>query len=281
MDREPVVQPVASVVIPAHDEQQVIGRCLDALARGAAPGEFEVVVVSNGSMDRTAEIARQHPLGVRVVETDVPSKVVALNLGDDAVTAFPRAYLDADIEMDAASLRAAIGVLDDGVLCSAPRMDVDVSRSPWWVRCFYRAFERLPYLADDLVGNGVYVLAEQGRERFDVFPELTADDLFIRNLFAPSERRSAAGGRFVVHPPRTLAGLVAIRQRGYRGNAEYAESGLGSAAESTFSPRRLLEGWVRHPVDMTVFIGINVLAKLKLRFASGGHRWERDDSSRS
>lgn len=281
MSSQPVPGPVASVVIPAHNEAAVIGRCLDALARGATPGEFQVVVVSNGSTDRTAAIARAHPLGVHVVETDVPSKVVALNLGDAAVEVFPRAYLDADVEMDAASLRAAIDVLDDRVLCSAPPMELDLTGVPWFVRSFYRAFGDLPYLADDLVGNGVYVLAEQGRARFDRFPELTADDLFVRNLFAPSERRSSPTGRFVVHPPRTLAGLIAIRQRGYRGNAEYAASGLGSAAESTFSPRRLLAGWVRHPVDMTTFIVINVAAKLKLRFASGGHRWERDESSRA
>src|SRR5262245_50140774 len=33
-----------SVVIPAHDEEAVLGRCLDALLGGAAPGELDVVV---------------------------------------------------------------------------------------------------------------------------------------------------------------------------------------------------------------------------------------------
>lgn len=280
MSPTPHPTPVASVVIPAHDEERVIGRCLDALSEGAEPGEFEVVVVSNGSSDRTAEIARAHPLGVTVVETPVASKTVALNLGDDAVVTFPRAYVDADIEMDAASLRAAVAALGDGVLCSAPAMRLDMDGVPWYVRSFYAAFRELPYLADDMNGGGVYVLSEEGRQRFGSFPELTADDLFVRNLFTSPERRAASAGDFVVRPPRTLGGLIAIRQRGYRGNAEYAASEHGGTDGATFAPRRILAGWVRHPIDMSVFIAVNVVAKLKLRFASGGHRWERDDSSR-
>lgn len=268
------------MVIPAHDEANVIARCLDALADGAAPGEFEIVVVSNGSTDRTAEIARSHPSGVRVVETDVGSKVLALNLGDSAVSSFPRAYVDADVELDAASLRAVVAELRAPVLCAAPTMRIDETGVPWFVRAFYRAFSTLPYLSDDLVGNGVYVLSEQGRARFEDFPELTADDLFVRNLFEPSERRSVAGASFSMHPPRSFRGLIAIRQRGYRGNAEYDAAGYRSAAESTRSTRRILDGLRSDPVGMTVFLVVNVVAKLKLRFSPGDARWERDDSSR-
>ena len=50
-----------TVVVPAHDEEPVIARCLAVLLDGAAPGEFPVVVVVNGSTDRTAEVARRVP----------------------------------------------------------------------------------------------------------------------------------------------------------------------------------------------------------------------------
>ena len=56
-----------SVVIPAHDEEAVVGRCLAALLDGARPGELDVVVVCNGCTDATADIARGFGRGVRVV----------------------------------------------------------------------------------------------------------------------------------------------------------------------------------------------------------------------
>lgn len=273
--------PVASVVIPAHDEERVIERCLRSLLSDAAPGELEVVVVANGCADRTAERARSFDSSVRVVELAESSKVAALNAGDRAVSAFPRAYLDADIELSTASLRQVVALLDRGeALCSAPAMRLDTTGSPWFVRAFYAAYAELPYLADDLVGNGVYVLSEEGRARFGDFPELTADDLFVRNLFAPGERRSATAGEFVVHTPRTLSGLLAMRRRGYRGNAEYERLGHVSNAEATRSPSRLLRGLVRRPVATTVFVAVNLVAMLQLRLGGEVATWERDDSAR-
>ena len=49
---------VASVVIAAHNEAAVLGRCLRGLLADAEPGEFDVVVVPNGCTDATAEKAR-------------------------------------------------------------------------------------------------------------------------------------------------------------------------------------------------------------------------------
>ena len=48
---------MTSIVIAAYNEAAVIGRCLDALLAGAAPGEFDVTVVANGCTDDTAEVA--------------------------------------------------------------------------------------------------------------------------------------------------------------------------------------------------------------------------------
>src|SRR4051794_31851306 len=75
--------PTFSVVIPAHDEESVIGRCLAAWSGELEPGEAEVVVVANGCSDGTAEAARD--FGVRVLELPAASKSAALNAGDGAV----------------------------------------------------------------------------------------------------------------------------------------------------------------------------------------------------
>src|SRR5829696_5509012 len=111
-----------SIVIPAHNEANVIGRCLASLLDGAAEGELDVVVVCNGCTDATADVARRAGPAVRVIETDVPSKSNALNLGDRAARGFPRFYVDADVVVPLASVREVGRVLESGAaLAAAPR----------------------------------------------------------------------------------------------------------------------------------------------------------------
>jgi glycosyltransferase involved in cell wall biosynthesis len=54
-----------SVVIPALDEEKHIGTCLQSLKEQTYAGDYEVIVVDNGSGDGTAAIARN--LGATVV----------------------------------------------------------------------------------------------------------------------------------------------------------------------------------------------------------------------
>jgi len=55
-----------SVVVPALNEEKYIGRCLSSLTNQTYPRElYEIIVVDNGSTDRTAEIARGR--GAKVV----------------------------------------------------------------------------------------------------------------------------------------------------------------------------------------------------------------------
>lgn len=62
------VDATVSVVIPARDEAERIGPCLDGLL--ADPDVFEVVVVDDGSSDGTGEVARAR--GARVVDAGEP-----------------------------------------------------------------------------------------------------------------------------------------------------------------------------------------------------------------
>jgi glycosyltransferase involved in cell wall biosynthesis len=115
-----------SVIIPAHNEAAVIGRCLAPLTSGPAAGKLEIVVVANGCTDDTAARAETYP-GVHVIDTSVPGKGHALNLGDSHATGFPRFYVDADIELSYDAIRAVGRVLERGdALVAAP-----ASRSTW------------------------------------------------------------------------------------------------------------------------------------------------------
>src|SRR3954468_3654219 len=95
-----------SVIVPAHNEEAVIGQGLRALTEGARAGELEVIVVCNGCRDATAKVAAAFGEPVKVIETDVASKTHALNLGDAAAGGFPRIYVDADVALSLDGVRA-------------------------------------------------------------------------------------------------------------------------------------------------------------------------------
>src|SRR5260221_13233142 len=58
--RDPATAVTISFVVPAHNEEALIGRALEAInASARAVGEpFEIIVVDDASTDRTADIAR-------------------------------------------------------------------------------------------------------------------------------------------------------------------------------------------------------------------------------
>ena len=57
LPRRPEALPAISVIIPAHNEEEVLPRTLEALDRQCYRN-FETVVVTNGCTDRTAEVVR-------------------------------------------------------------------------------------------------------------------------------------------------------------------------------------------------------------------------------
>ena len=69
--------PTVSVIIPARDEEDCLGRCLESLVAQAGFGQadagldvvFEIIVVDDRSTDRTRAIAASFE-GVRVIEAD-------------------------------------------------------------------------------------------------------------------------------------------------------------------------------------------------------------------
>lgn len=273
--------PWASVVIPAHNEERVIGRCLSALQAPLGPGELEIVVVANGCADATEHVARSAGPAVQVVSIPEASKTAALNAGDAVASVFPRAYVDADVEVGGDALRTVVEAMDgSGVHCAAPRLHLDLAGRPWYVRLFFRAFQALPYGGHDAVANGMYVLSQEGRSRFGGFPDITADDLYVRNLFQPHERRAVPGTAFTVHPPKTLGGMLAIRERAYRGKQEYLAGGFRSVGGPTFQWKGISQGLGRDPAAMVVYIAVNLLARARLRLRRRTDTWERDESSR-
>jgi glycosyltransferase involved in cell wall biosynthesis len=278
-----------SIVIPAHDEETVLGRCLDALVTGAREDEIDVVVACNGCTDATAEVARGYGPPVRVVETPRASKIAALNLGDAAARGFPRLYVDADVVLPIDGVRAiAARLVAGGAAAAAPVMDVDLSRSSWPVRAFYAVWTRMPYVEEGMIGVGVYALSEAGRSRFGEFPDVIADDGYVRALFTAEERARVDEARVRVVAPSTFADLLRVQTRSRVGYYELLgrfpdlfarerdSKGYGAAARLVAFRPGLWPGAV-------VYVLVNLIARrrgaLRLRDRAN-YVWERDASSR-
>src|SRR5439155_22061840 len=90
--------PRVSVVVCAYNAADTIDDCLSALERLTYP-DYEIIVVNDGSRDRTGEIARQHPR-VRVITTPNTGLSAARNVGLAEATGQIVAYTDADTRAD-------------------------------------------------------------------------------------------------------------------------------------------------------------------------------------
>lgn len=272
-----------SVIIPAHNEETVIARCLRAIVTGAAEGELEVVVACNGCTDRTAQIARAFGPPVRVVEIPVASKTAALNAAEECVTSFPRFYVDADVVLDFASIRAMARVLERGdVHFATPSLRLDLSRSSWPVRAFYCVWTQLPYNREHgQVGTGVYALSQVGRTRFLHFPDVINDDGFVRFRFAPAERSTVSEATSLVTPPRRFVSLIRAKTRVCRGRRQLRHLEMMSSGDR---PRALpVVLWLLPRPTLwsafLVYLCTVMLVRLHSTSSPSVHAsWNRDDS---
>ncbi len=280
--------PLGSVVIPAHDEARVIGRCLDALFTGLGPGELDVVVVCNGCTDETATVAQSFGHRVRVVELEGASKPAALRVGDAAAAAFPRVYLDADVVLPGSAARRVLERLRDGAIAARPPIRYDSRASSAPVRSYYRARSRVPAVMASLWGAGVYGLSEAGRRRFGAFPDLVADDLWVDGHFDSAEVEIVDCPPVVVVAPQRSRDLVRVLRRVYFGKSETASAPDpdGRAPETVASTMRdlgrLVAAGPAASLDAATYAAFAAGGRLAVSLGSlSGDGWGRDDSSRT
>jgi glycosyltransferase involved in cell wall biosynthesis len=275
-----------SVVIPAHNESAVIGRALRAILTGALPNELDVIVVCNGCNDDTAAIAREFGAAVRVIETEIGNKTHALNLGDQAASSFPRVYVDADVVVTLSTIRALAARLERGqIIAAAPRPCFDLTGCSWPVRAFFDIRCGLPSSSEGIGGSGVYALTETARCRFSQFPNLVADDTYVRVQFKPEERETLSFVKSTVFCPRTIEDLIVIEARADYGSFELARIHPELWINKGDSNHKILLSLVTRPIlwpQLLVYLYVRIIARRKARsrLRTNAFVWERDESSR-
>jgi glycosyltransferase involved in cell wall biosynthesis len=213
-----------SFVIPAHNEEAVIGDTLRTLRSSAeSVGEpFEVIVVDDASTDRTAEVARS--FGAAVVSVNLRKISAVRNAGAKTARGDLFIFVDADTLVPAATVAASLAAVRRGAVGGGAwvRLDEDVPR---WARALTAlvvgVFFRLR------LAGGCYLFA-----RRDAFEAVGG---FDEEYFASEEvhlsRALKTKGPFVIVPdavttsgrkfrlfkPRHFLSLAAVMLRGGRG----------------------------------------------------------------
>lgn len=282
-----------TVIIPAHNEEAVIGRCLQTIMR-AAPlrHSMQLIVAANGCCDRTVEVARATAPEALVLDIAEGSKPGAMNAAGAYALHFPRIYLDADVQCDYRSLEAVAKALrQPGVMAASPSLRMDFSRSNWLIKAYYRVWLTQPYVNRNMVGSGCYGLSRSAFEEIGPFPSIIGDDIWVHSRFREDQRRNVQcddAGKpvyFTVSPPTTATDQIRVETRRRLGNLELRQqfpspyyAGSNSAGDL---PSALSKG--ASAIDIGVYLGIKSLARVRSQIAWRRSKtivWERDEAAR-
>ncbi len=112
----PASEPDCTVIIPAYNEQATIGEVIARVAR--QPFDKEIIVVDDGSTDRTVDVALRaaEPLGERARVHRSPinmGKGASVRIGYALARGRILAIQDADLELDPEDLARLVARFDD------------------------------------------------------------------------------------------------------------------------------------------------------------------------
>jgi glycosyltransferase involved in cell wall biosynthesis len=182
---------VISFVVPAFNEERLLGRTLAAIHTAARElgRPYELIVADDASTDRTASVAHEH--GARVVAAQFRQIARVRNAGAAAAAGDILIFVDADTIVPPATLRATAAALDGGAVGGGASVYID-GRLPLWVRLLMPPF-RVAFRRGRLAA-GCYVFSRRS--------EFLAVGGFDEQLYAAEElalsRALGRLGRFIV-----------------------------------------------------------------------------------
>ena len=146
-----------SFIVPAYNEEFELPRTLAAIRAAAGDREFEIIVVDDGSTDRTATRARDN--GANVVSINRRQIAAARNAGGRAATGDTLFFVDADTQISEAHVTGAIAALHAGYFGGSSRVNIE-GEIPTWSRISLRFFCVL-YFGLNL-GAGAFLFTTKG-----------------------------------------------------------------------------------------------------------------------
>jgi GT2 family glycosyltransferase len=213
--------PRVSVVVCTYNGASTLDECL-AAARAIDYPDYEVIVVSDGSTDASADIARAH--GVRLIETPNRGLSSARNTGLAAATGEIVAYVDDDARPDAAWLRHLVVAFTDPDCAAAGGPNLPPPEDGWVAACVALSPGGPSHVllsdtdAEHLPGCNLAVRKEdlEAIGGFDPEFRIAGDDVDVCwRLLERGRRLRFSPGAVVMHHRRDSVRAYLRQQRGY------------------------------------------------------------------
>ena len=215
-----------SFIVPAHNEEAWVGRCVSAIRNGAESlGEpHEIIVVDDGSTDTTASIARQQ--GAQVVRVEHRHIAATRNAGARRAHGDILFFVDADTLVNASAIQSALRGIRAGAVGGGCALRFE-GWLPWWYRLILPVGVRLCRWAR-FSPSGACLFCTHSAFRtaggFDEHYYAAEDVVFVVALkrqgrfFIPAEPVVTSARKFREHSFFSLAWLLArmILPRGLR-----------------------------------------------------------------
>ncbi len=140
---EPQRFPSVSVLIPAYNEEETLAASIDSVLEQDYDGDIEVIVINDGSTDRTKEIAQEYADDGRItlIDQDNQGKGGALNSGLEHADNELVSVQDADSVIEPDAFRKMVGHFSDdtvaGVIAGIKPLETDT---------IWKKFQRIEYL---------------------------------------------------------------------------------------------------------------------------------------
>jgi glycosyltransferase involved in cell wall biosynthesis len=126
------MKPFVSVLIPAYNEEDDISKCLESILRQDYPiDRYEVIVMDNGSTDRTKEVASG--FNINIVDASGLNIGGVRNLGAELAKGNIFAYIDADCVAPQSWLQCGVSLLLSSRDVGAVGGGCDIRENASWV----------------------------------------------------------------------------------------------------------------------------------------------------
>lgn len=225
-----MARPFISVIVPVLNAEATLERCLNALTTQSYPeGAYEIIVVDNGSSDRSMPIASSYDL-VRLFHfTDEASSYGARNLGVQEARGDVVAFCDADCLPVPEWLAEGVAVIEASNEVVAGDVHFDFSERPTGAE-LYDAITNMQ-IEEGVRERGVAKTANLFVQRhvFDQvgpFPVLRSggDVIWTKRVTEAGLNLAYAPAAVVNHPTRRLAAMLAKQARVGRGQVHIARA---------------------------------------------------------
>jgi len=227
--------PKVSIIIPAYNEEKVIGQTIEALLETRYPKK-EIVLVDDGSSDNTLSIAMQYKDKIKVLHKENGGKASALNYGLHYSTGEIVVIVDADTIIGRHSITEIVKGFETNEDIAAVAGNIKVrNRLNWITKC--QALEYITGIqiirrAFDTYGSITIVPGALGAFRKTFLKEsgaYTKDtivedfDQTIKILKSGLTTQGSSRAVAYTEAPSTVHDFVAQRKRWYRGNIQVVQ----------------------------------------------------------